>query len=220
MIFVLWEMSVLASNSEDRLEIINVTDPHHPFEMTNYTGDNVFGMCSDGQYAYLSCSSGLRVLNMTDPMNPTLESLVAMSSSGEEMCLAGNLACVIDFEEGITFFDVSNPAIPSYVSSINDAMISLDVSIEGNTAFLAGFEGIYSIDIENPESPEVFDKWNFNYLQAVGSSPGFCYTTYLSTFYVIENSTMTSVATLPTENYPYYVFVEDPLALVISTGIR
>jgi hypothetical protein len=73
---------------------------------------------------------------------------------GGEVAVSGNIVCVINWQTGLDFIDVSDPAQPKMVGSYDIPRAAADVAIVGTRAYVAaGTAGVQIIDITDPASP-------------------------------------------------------------------
>jgi hypothetical protein len=110
-----------------------------------------------GNYAYLLCFSGLKIIDVSDPENPALVS--SINAGNEGVFIAGNYAYVA----GPIFkvVDISDPLNPFQVSSFTLPSQAYDVVVSNSYAFLAvGSAGIMIFDITNPYLPIVVGNYD------------------------------------------------------------
>jgi len=68
----------------------------------------------------------------------------------------GNYAYVADFDAGLQVVDISNPASPAIVGSVDTPDYALDVAVAGTYAYVADYaSGLQVVDISNPASPAI-----------------------------------------------------------------
>ena len=125
--------------------------------------DDVAAFSADGNTLY-AVKQSFEIFNITDPVNPvkisTLPRDILGSEWARDMTLSpdGNTAYVVMGSNLLHIIDVTNPVMPSLVSTIDggwgSAANGIAISPDGNTACLGIFaSGIYILDITDPTSP-------------------------------------------------------------------
>jgi hypothetical protein len=116
------------------ITLLDVTDPLHPVEITRFTAPDlspgIHNVWIDGDYAYLvvdgaMTSAGLRVLDISDPANPSIvASFYGGSSFLHDVYVRDGLAFLSHWSAGLIVLDVGNgiaggsPTSPREVSRI------------------------------------------------------------------------------------------------------
>lgn len=76
--------------------------------------------------------------------------------SAQELVLDGDYAYVAASVAGLRIVDISNPAEPIFLSSLDDNSISSFVGLDvvGDTAYISAFgDGVWIIDVSDPSNP-------------------------------------------------------------------
>ncbi len=81
--------------------------------------------------------SGMRVVDISNPDNPTTVGGVNTPSNALAVAIAGTLAYVADYTAGLQVIDISNPAEPIIVGSYDTPGYAVNVFISGNRAYVA-----------------------------------------------------------------------------------
>ncbi len=162
------------SDREEGLVVINVAtlvdgDPDNNFlkkDAVFNPGGVLTGasfVATAGHRLYMTTPRGLHVINVSDPMNPWIESEVTNGFLRNPRCVATQwrYAFVTD-DDGLKVLDITNPARPVPVSSgvvrLNHAQ---RLYVARTYAYVAnGKEGLAIIDIENPERPRLDQMFN------------------------------------------------------------
>jgi hypothetical protein len=119
------------------------------------------GVAVTGQCVYVGdYYSGLQVVDVTDPTDPTIIENVKTSYRARRIRVVDDLAYCV-FEEGIQILDIADPARPRIIGQIPTE--SYGVSIVGDLACIAGgwSEGLRTVPAQceissgSPESPNV-----------------------------------------------------------------
>lgn len=144
------------------LQIIDITDVSSPVTLGSYTGSNMQSVVvsDDQNTAYIpNENTGLLVLDISDPTNPTLIATYNTPGSARQITLSAdeNTAYLSDTGAGgsLIILDVSNPSAPALISS-NTSSTSLQKTIlssDGNTLFAGDNNGLQIFDITNSATP-------------------------------------------------------------------
>ncbi len=150
-------------------------------------------------YMYIAeLNDGIRIVDITNPANPTsVGQYVSSSNRAEAVAAAGNILCTA-WTDGFRTIDIENPATPTQMGFYN-TNASLGVAINGNYAYVAakGY-GLYVIDITNPEFPAE---------AGVYDTPGTAYDVVYSGgyAYVADNNSGLSIIDVSTPTAPSLV---------------
>jgi hypothetical protein len=109
-----------------------------------------------GSYAYVADgSSGLRVVDVSNPTNPVEVGYCNTPSIAWGVAVAGSYAYIADGDSGLRVIDVSNPGVPVERSHCNTVSRARGVAVAGNYAFVAAeMAGLRVIDISEPSNPQ------------------------------------------------------------------
>ena len=111
-----------------------------------------------GDRAYVTpIDGGLGILDISDPLNPVMPGHIFVPSSMLKFDVVGNYLYYLDDYQGLVVCDVSNPAVPRIAVSIafGDYPIMEDFVISGDIIYLTGRRYFATIDIHDPENPEL-----------------------------------------------------------------
>ena len=123
------------------------------------THGSAVGVEVGGNYAYVADSSGIQVVNVTNPAAPSLVGgYVASSGAALSLRVQGQYLYSANGGGGVQVLDISNPASPVVVATVGlggfGGAERLDPS--GNLLYVAtGGPGLTIIDIGNPRTPAV-----------------------------------------------------------------
>jgi len=113
--------------------------------------------------AYLAgLSSGLKILDISNPENPVLISSYNAFGGAYAICIENDIAYVAYGQSGIRIFDISNPQdvrlLGSYITPHNSDTYSL--TINDNIAYLAdGYYGFRIVNVSNPQNPVLISSY-------------------------------------------------------------
>ncbi|TAK33847.1 MAG: hypothetical protein EPO21_11525 [Chloroflexota bacterium] len=153
------------------LWILDVANPANPTVRSSLlTPGTPNGIALSGSYAYLAEAayvdtgtgttrgvSGLRIVDISSPANPTQVVLVATPGSPKAVAVVGNYAYVAAGTAGLQIVDATVPASASLVASypLAGGANAVDVAVVGSRAYVAGGSNLHVIDVSNPQSPSL-----------------------------------------------------------------
>ncbi|HYF05773.1 MAG TPA: tail fiber domain-containing protein [Patescibacteria group bacterium] len=126
------------------------------------TGGSIKNLVIQGRYAYLAQASGgtanLYIYDVTRSTNPALITSLAVGSSngGVGIKVQGKYAYIVSAgDDTLRIVDISNPATPYIVGSINSGDDPWEVFVQGKYAYVANGTGqtMQIVDISNPTAP-------------------------------------------------------------------
>jgi hypothetical protein len=160
------DTSVFSSSEALFLETTNIptwltsSNPNPTFKGSYDTPGFAHGVALSGNYAYVAdYTSGLQVIDISDPSNPTFKGSYDTPGSAHGVTLSGNYAYVaarVDMVQGnLQIIDISDPANPTAKGSYDMPYRAWKVALSGNYAYVAdGYSGgLQIIDISNPWNP-------------------------------------------------------------------
>ena len=161
-----------------------------------------------GDYAYVvNDVQDFRVLDISDPANPSVVGTYNTPTGGMGVDLQGNYAFVANSEYNLEILDVSDPQNITEVGTYSTSSIINGIDVEGNYAYLTcGSNGLYIIDISNPSNPTLVGIANestdvFYKVKVVGS---YAYVTDgLAGLRIIDVSDPANPVLIGTYNTPY-----------------
>lgn len=159
---------VAVDKSSKSLVIVNISDPDNPFTTKSINaGSKGTAIKVSGNYAYLGLANGdLRIYDISNPNNPSLESTLSLSSGSlTGVALSGSYIYVTttDTSNGLYVVNVADTENPFSVNSYNFGYYASDVDIYDDFLYVAADNnhgGAVIYDISNPlslSSPTVVD---------------------------------------------------------------
>jgi len=229
-IFVSGNYAYIATSHNSReLTVVNITNKATPALVgTGYNAAGTtdgYGVFVSGNTAYLSRQSGTGadffVLNISNPLSPSLLDSIDLGSSGFDVFVSENYAYLATSNNSreLDIIDVSTQTNINRVGSYDTAETTdgLSVYVSGTTAYLTTTSGgadFYAINVSNPSSPSLLDSidlggsgWKVyvdSGLAFVGTSNG------TAEFQVIDISDPSNLILFGTENLngqTYSVFI-------------
>jgi hypothetical protein len=176
--------SIFNSSSALFLEVTNIptwlrSHRRNPTFKGSYdTPGRARGIALSGNYAYVAdSSSGLQIIDISDPSNPTLKGSYDTPGSAQKVALSGNYAYVADGGSGLQIIDVTNPANLTFKGSYDTPKYALEVALSGNYAYVADNNGgLQIIDISDPSNPIFGSSWDTpDYALGVAVSGNYAY---------------------------------------------
>ncbi|MFQ5510622.1 MAG: FlgD immunoglobulin-like domain containing protein [Candidatus Krumholzibacteriia bacterium] len=151
------------------------------------TGNFATEVAVSGDYAYVASGSvGLKVIDISDPINPTLAGQFNTPDFAQGVAVSGDYAYVCDRGGGLRVIDITDPTQPVEVADIALYAFANNVAISGNYAYVAVWAGgLHVIDITDPTNPrragnystadyayDVVVSGDYAYLTDSGFAPG------------------------------------------------
>ena len=150
---------------DEGMQVIDFVDPANPVVVANfeYTG---FGRVNDvevvGDYAYVAnyssftSYSGLRIIDIGDPENPSLTGSYNTPSRSYELEIRDDHAYVADDESGLQVISIVDPANPTPAAACDTPGRANGIGLLGGYAYIAdGDSGLQVVDISDPLSPSI-----------------------------------------------------------------
>jgi hypothetical protein len=135
------------------LAIFDVTNPDAPVRIGSHP--EAGGITVSGGMAYLAQgSSGLRIVDVSNPSSPTLRGHLNTPGPAGELFVANGYAYVTAGDYGLLTIDVSDPWRPTLRASCNIPGTANGVAYKPDRwALVAGSAGLHVIDITSPSRP-------------------------------------------------------------------
>ncbi|MFC1898048.1 hypothetical protein ACFLYJ_00590 [Candidatus Cloacimonadota bacterium] len=136
---------------EDGLSIVYIAGSSL-FVVSNYPLADARDVFIDGNYAFVADGmNGMKILDILDPLLPTLVSTVSSSGVTNDVHVYGNYAFMADGESGLRIVNITNIYYPSIVSTINTGGFVYGVSAEEDYIYFVDREkGFYVVDYSFP----------------------------------------------------------------------
>ena len=217
------------ANGNKGLQVINISNPTSPSVNGKYgTSISFKSLSISGNYAYLGTSSeGLLIMDITDRTAPKPKGNYQLPYENYYINAAqvkGNYAYILDGgyqgNRGFKILDISNPASPTLVGSI-DSFRAEHIFVSGNYAYTLGnTSGLTIIDIAEPTLPKVKGIFvSSEGYHGIFVSGNYAYIAGEQHFMIINVSnpaTPFSSASLSLNCYFNSVFVRDNYAYTVS----
>jgi len=161
----------LVTDSEEGLILVDVNtlqdgEPRNNFlkRALTWNGDGVLKgarhVVMGGYYAYIAADAGIVIVNLDNPLNPRVASIVPLEGARASALQFRYL--VVSDDSGIR---VVNVTLPEKAHLVTAAHVPLPeargISIGRTYAYVAaGRDGLVIVDIENPEKPRLYMKFD------------------------------------------------------------
>jgi uncharacterized repeat protein (TIGR02543 family) len=155
------------ADAQDGLKILDISVPTNPTLVSAWdTEGYVYAVAVQGNYVYVSDLywwSGLRVIDIADPLNP-FEVGYLDFPNGEwrvrQIAVRGDFVYLIQDYKTCKVIDVSDPENPSEVTSF-ETYYPVNLAVSGNYLFVSDWIlGLRVMDISNPADPTLVDLLN------------------------------------------------------------
>jgi len=113
-----------------------------------------------GHFAYISADAGLVVVDLDDPLKPRLAAVVPLKGA-RAAALQFRYLFALD-DEGLTTIDVTDPTKARQVGTARVALADARrIYVARTYAYIAaGKEGLAIVDVERPEAPKLYMKYD------------------------------------------------------------
>ena len=113
-----------------------------------------------GHFAYISANAGLVIVDLDDPLKPRLAAVVPLKGA-RAAALQFRYLFALD-DEGLTTIDVTDPTKPRQVGTARVALADARrIYVARTYAYIAaGKEGLAIVDVERPEAPKLYMKFD------------------------------------------------------------
>lgn len=172
-----------------KFRIVDISDPYNPYfcGFFDSPGDVYHAHVID-TIAYLATNSGLRIVNIADPMDS--QEIGNFSCGGMDIFVKDTLSFVVGRYTGLRIFDISSPSSPQEIGQFITPGRSFASRVSGAFAYIANEKGLWIIDVSDPvNSREVGRCYTPHRIYDIRVSGSFAYAVSCSTgFFVFDIS--------------------------------
>ncbi|MCA9759073.1 MAG: hypothetical protein KDA27_24990, partial [Candidatus Eisenbacteria bacterium] len=138
------------------LFILDVGDPSAPFALSSLPNANVIvDLAKSGSIVFIVDGVGVRLIDVTDPGNPSELSRFDTPNSAQHVTAQDNLAYVSDLFGGLRIYDVSNPTSPFLTGELLFFPLGLPEAtvVRDGIAYVGDWQGLFIVDVSDPSNP-------------------------------------------------------------------
>lgn len=206
------------------LRVLDVSDPRGGIAATVDTPHTASDVAFVRSYAYVADRFSIRILDASDPLNPTEVGSSPLDS--ERLVVSGTHAYSL-YGAAPTIFevlDVSNPLAPAVVGTFTAPDVIRDIAVAGERVYLTLDSGsLRIVDVSNPTAPVEVGHYDFPpnaTALSVAISGNYAYVSALSTFtgpdsgsglYVLDVSNPAAPTQVYYSSHPIYQVIGDIL---------
>ncbi|MEO8232335.1 MAG: T9SS type A sorting domain-containing protein [Ignavibacteriota bacterium] len=146
-------------NPAPGISAINVSNPSSPVTTSFLaavpaaTGSAFIPFYYNGKTYVAYGSAGLRILDVQNPSNVSLLGTADLGGDSRAVVVSGNYAYVAARDSGVYVVDVTNPAVPIKIKTLQTPR-ARGIAINGSIVYVAASDsGMGMIDISNPTNP-------------------------------------------------------------------
>ena len=151
---------------EDNLFLIDISDISEPRIVDSFKAGQVRSIQSQNDLLFVASPTGLLIFRIDGKEKFDLTGRLDLSEI-HYVDVQGSLVVLGQFFDGIHLADVSVPAAPRMLSSLNLGLVIHQIAIRGNRLFVSGNLGSFVYDIADLNSPRKYG----HQLQVVPSPP-------------------------------------------------
>ena len=148
--------------------IVDVADAAHPALLSalSITTGSTLSLAVSGDTAYIGCTAGFYVLDITDPRQPVVAGKYMAMENIHDLAVVGKYAylALSGYESdysGLAVLDVSSPTSPALVTLPSFQYQAYGLAVSGSYAYVTQ-GGLRIYDISNPSAPAQAGYFNFS----------------------------------------------------------
>jgi hypothetical protein len=140
-------------------KIVSFEDPANPYSASSITLDDmvedIVWTVMDGQTYCFVVGTSLNVIDVTNPMSPSLVTTKELAGYGEGIAISGNYVYVAVGSTGMEVFDISDTANPNSVAVVAGAGSGYaeGINVTAPYAYLANGGNLTIFDVNDPTNP-------------------------------------------------------------------
>ncbi len=134
-------------------QIFDLLQPWLPVLVGNLPEVNAGPITVGGDYVYVAGWNELQVIDVSDPSNPVQVAEIAMFGTTGLAASGSYLFVAVNYMPRLCIVDISTPCAPQIVSSVDSSYWVTDVTVAGDMVYLASYEGVQVVDVEDCLNP-------------------------------------------------------------------
>lgn len=136
------------------LQIFDIADSKSPDALSQVYLGGGYAVALAGNTALVAAADkGLAVIDVTDPNNPALKSVIDTPGEARDVVLEGSIAYVADGSGGVSAVDFADPAAPRVLGSWDSPGEALGLKLREKMIYLAdGSAGLRIVDAALPSA--------------------------------------------------------------------
>ncbi len=139
------------------LKVIDISDPALPTSGVAWaydTPDVATGLILNGDYVYITDTSSIQIVDISDPTSPVFAGEYTAITSTNKLCIFGDLAFIAN-SDGLVILNITAPSSPQYLSTFGTVGL-IDIVVDGDHIYVSGYDNNFQvIDITNPLNPVI-----------------------------------------------------------------
>jgi hypothetical protein len=146
-----WSLEKIGKNlvlvTNQYLHVVDVANAYNPQQISNFTrtGAGYDYIDIQSNYGYVICDEGFEVIDFSNILNPVKVGQYFNYEDPTYLEVDGRYVYLLDLNDGITFYDVTNKAHPKLLGSYDDNRDHATLTARNGYIFLA--EGDYGTRI-------------------------------------------------------------------------
>jgi len=152
---------ILFATTPEGIQVFDVSNPNSPFQIATYPVQ--FGLVSPTQIelvgnTFYTLDSLNNLASFNFKTNPVATH--ATTDAANEIKLVGNLA-LLATDAGMDIFDISNPQLPTLLSTFPTNNTAVGIDAVGSTAYIATHQaGLDIVDFSDPSNPTLITNFD------------------------------------------------------------
>ncbi len=172
---------------DGHLHIFDISNPASPFEaaVSNIPGCP-HAILIVGQRAYIAnCTAGLLILDLSDPLSPTVLGTYATGGHATRITVSGGYAFV-GIGSGVAIVNIADPSNPVLVATYGTPDDPYGLDVQGDYLYVAdSFGGLQIVDVSDPAQPTWVATWTTEpYEEIYGVAVAGTYAFVLDVYYL------------------------------------
>jgi hypothetical protein len=144
----------LVADHSGGLRLIDVSDPHGPFEVGYIQAPGVSGVAKVVGSCAFAADNGLRIFDVSDPRSPRDIGYCPVSGNTYGIAISDRYAYLASWQGGLRVLDISNLQSPREVGHASVPGLAYGVAVSGEYVYVGAQDsGLRVIDVSDPSSP-------------------------------------------------------------------